>query len=66
MEGLEKGLSRVRKGGSKYVISTVALNLWVTAPLGSEQSFHQACLRPWENTDIYIACHNSGKIAVMK
>lgn len=35
-------------------------------PLRVERSFHRGCQTPWSNTDIYIAIHNSSKVAVMK
>ena len=42
--------------------------LWVVGrdPLGFEPPFHRDLLRPSGNTDIYIATHNSSKIAVIK
>lgn len=36
-------------------------------PVGHfKQLFHKGCLRPWENTDTYIAKHKSSKITVKK
>lgn len=45
---------------------TVVLSLWVSTPLWTKTAFPRGCLRPSENTDIYITFHNSRKIAVMK
>lgn len=36
-------------------------------PVGHvKQLLHRGCLRPWENTDTYIAKHKSSKITVKK
>jgi hypothetical protein len=43
-------------------LRTEALNLWVTDPFG----VHRGCLRPSENTNVYIMINNSSKITVMK
>jgi hypothetical protein len=42
---------------------TAVLNLCTTkTPLGVERPFHSGCLRPLENTDVYIMIHHCRKI----
>ena len=48
------------------VYETMVLNLCVGHdPFVSQWPFHRGCLRPSENTDIYITCHKKSNITVV-
>jgi len=54
--------SKLRLSHSKPAVH----NLWALATFRVKQPFHRGCLRPSENTDIYIVIQNSSKFTVMK
>lgn len=44
-----------------------SLSEWVeTTSVMADPSFHRVCLRPWENTDIFIMIYNNSKLTAMK